>query len=444
MKKLFLYSSIVVFSLTLWVVSAVGAEEAPAKSQPQTPPAWRIEDKSLLRLSLQDCIDIAMHKSRLRAISSESIHIAEAQHAQALSGHWPQLKFGMTALRTDDDPNFVYPSLPLPLGSAGRPFAEAIANAQLSKMGITPTSVGLAAYNAALSSATDQAMNALSSSTSPAQTIKMMDRDLLTSSLTLIVPVYTGGRVSALAKQAKVGVDISKEESRRTDMEIVRDVRQYYYGHIIAKKLLLLGQETLDRFEGTLALTENVYKHGSGKTKKTDYLRTKLMTNALRTALEELKSNEELSRSALTNTMGLSWNTRIDVAESDIPFQPYNKDLAQLIEKAHQLNPQMKQVRLGIQAREAKISEARSGHLPIVALFGDTPNRMDNSYHGGIMTDENRNTWKIGISLEIPIFNGFRTSKEVSEARHRLKNSNRKACFCRKASLYRLKMHFCK
>ena len=372
-----------------------------------------------LNLSLQDCLDIAFVNNRLRAISRESVKIAEAQYGQALSGHWPQLKFSMTAIRMDEPPMFVFPSQPLPLGAAAQPFAEAIANAQLAKLGITPDSIGLAAYNAALASATQQAMTGLSSTSMPAQNIKLMDRDLLTSTLSLILPLYTGGKVSALTQQAKAYVDVSREESRMTDLQIVRDVKQYYYGHILARQIHRLGRETLERFEATEALTENVYQHGSGKVKKTDYLRSRVMTSAVRSAIELMKSNEDLSKSALANAMGLSWNTPIIVAEMEIPFTPVGGDLEALVAKAHQNNPQMSQVRLGLAAREAKITEARSGHLPVVALFGNVV-RLDNSYSGGMMTDENRNSWQVGMSLELPIFNGFRTSKEVQEARFRL------------------------
>jgi outer membrane protein len=376
-------------------------------------------DKNLLHLSLQDCLDIAFQRSRLRAVSRESINIAQAQHGQALSGYWPQLKLGVTALRMDENPNFVFPSQPLPLGSAARPFAEAIANAQLAKLGVTPDSVGVAAYNAALNTATAQAMNGLNSASMPAQDIKLMDRDLLTSTLSLIYPLYTGGKVSAIARQAKIGVAISKEDARQTDLQIVRDIKQYYYGHIFAKNLHKLGRDTLERFEATEELTENVYQHGSGKVKKTDYLRAKVMTSAIRSAIEVMKSSEELSISALVNAMGLPWDTRIEIADSEIPFAPYNGVLGELVEKANQYNPKMMQVRLGLTAREDKITEAKAGHLPIVAFFGEA-SHLDNSYSGGAMTDKNRNSWRIGLSIELPLFNGFRTSKEIQEARFRL------------------------
>jgi outer membrane protein len=378
-----------------------------------------VKEKDLLRLSLQDCLDIAFQRNRMRAASQESINIAKAQHGQALSAYWPQLKFSMTAIRMDENPNFIFPSQPMPLGSAGRPIAEAIANAQLAKLGITPSTVGVPAFNAALNTATDQAMNGLNSASMAAQDIKLMDRDLLTSTLSLVYPLYTGGKVSAITKQAKIGVDISKEDARRTDLQIVKDVKQYYYGHIFAKKLHKLSRDTLERFEATEELTESVYRHGSGKVKKTDYLRAKVMTAAIRSAIEVMKSGEELSKSALVNTMGFPWDTKIELAENEIPFAPYDGVLEALVEKANQYNPQMMQVRLGLKAREEKITEAKAGHLPVVAFFGEA-NHLDNAYSEGMMTDKNKNSWRMGLSIDLPLFNGFRTSKEVQEARFRL------------------------
>jgi len=371
----------------------------------------------MLRLTLQDCLEIAFEQNRMRTVSGESIKIAEAQYQQALSGHWPQLKFTMTGMRMDEEPTFVFPSQPLSLGATtGQYLAEAIAVAQLAKLGMAP---GTAGYDVALAAAIQQAAQGLSAASMPAYKVKLMDRDLLNSTLGLIVPIYTGGKVSALAKQAKAGVDVSKVEARQTDLQIIRDVKQYYYGHVFAQKLHTLGRETLERFEATEAITESVYQHGSGKVKKTDFLRSKMMTATVRSVVELLKSNEELSRSALTHVMGLSWNTPIAVARTDIPFTSFGGNLDELVARAHQHNPQMNSVRLGIQAREGKIAEARAGHLPVIAFFGNFT-RLDNSYDGGLITDENRNSWQIGVSMELPIFNGLRTTREVQEARLRL------------------------
>jgi outer membrane protein TolC len=246
-----------------------------------------------------------------------------------------------------------------------------------------------------------------------------MDRDLLSSTLSLIYPIYTGGKISSTVKQAKTGVEISKEEARLTDLQIVRNVKQYYYGYVLARELHKLSRDTLERFEITEELTGNIYQHGSGRVKKTDFLRSRIMTSLIRSAVELVKSGEELSRSALVNTMGLPWNTEINVSDTEIPFSPYESNLQKLVQLAQNNNPQVLQVRLGLSAREERIKEAQSGHLPVVAFFGEATH-LDNSYSGGVMTRTNENSWRLGLSIELPLFNGFRTTNEVQEAKHRL------------------------
>jgi len=374
---------------------------------------------NLQKLGIDEALSIALQNNRQRLVSKYDIDIAEAQHRQALSAYWPQLKLEVTGTRMDQAPNFVFPSQRLPLGSQGKPFAEAIANAQLAKMGVTPDSVGLDAYNAALAGATAKAEQGLNSAKISAYDVKLMDRDTLLTSLSMIYPIYTGGKRSSVVRQAGIGVDMAKEAARRTDLQIVRDVKSFYYGTVLAENLETLGRETLERFEVTLELTEKLYKTGSGRVKKTDYLRTQVIVSSIRSALELLKSNVELAKSALVNTIGLDWRSQIELAETEIPFKPFKTDLLKIVDDANQSNPQMAQIQLGIDASDAKIKEASSGHLPVIAMFGNV-NHIDNSLNTGITTDTNRNSWTLGIRMELPIFSGFRTENEVKEARARL------------------------
>lgn len=393
----------------------------------------------MLHLTLEDCLKIAFAQNRLRRISAESVKIAEAQYQQALSGHWPQLKFSLTGVRMDEDPTFVFPSQPLALGQTTSQYlAEAIAVAQLAKLGMAP---GTSGYDAALAAATQQAAQGLSGASMPAYKVKLMDRDLLSSTLQLVLPLYTGGKVSAVARQAKAGLEASREGARKTDLQIIREVKQYFYGHVFAKKLHALGNETLQRFEATQAVTESVYRHGSGKVKKTDYLRSKMMTATIRSVVELLKSNEDLSKSVLAHVMGIPWNTPIAVSQADIPFATVSGDLDRWVAQAQKNNPQVNQVRLGLAAGEGKIAEARAGHLPVIAFFGNLT-RLDNTYDGGLITDENRHAWQIGVSIELPIFNGWRTSREVQEAKLKLEKLKQESLLLQEGVALQVKNSF--
>jgi outer membrane protein len=348
------------------------------------------DGQRLNALTLKDCLDTALGKNHYRGVSRFSLEIAEAQHQQALSGYWPQIGVKAAYSIMDQDPNFVFPakSINMPPGTGllvRTPFGD---------MPISSLPV-------------------------PEQNVKLMDKKNFYATLNATLPLYTGGQVSSIVRQAKQGIAAAKEEARRTDLQITFDTTRYFYGAVLARELLRIGTDTLARMDVTLELTEKLYTQGSGRVKKTDYLRNKTVVEALRSAVTALEANEQLAKAALTNSMGIPWDTPIELAMQELPFTPSASQLKDLVSGAYTFNPDWARLEAGLAAAEAKIDEAGSGHLPKIGLFGSLT-RIENSYDGGIVTKENRTNWTIGVGIEMPIFNGLRTVNEVREARARL------------------------
>lgn len=339
--------------------------------------------------TLEECIEIALRNNHVRAVSRYGIEIAEAQHRQALSAWWPQVGFKGTYTYMDEDPNFIFPQKNISLQGMSIPVNTPNGQIQLSNLPI------------------------------PEQKVKLMDRSTFAANLNATLPLYTGGKISSLVRQTEQGMRAAREEARRTDLQVVYDVRRYYYGAVLARELLQVGKDSLARMEVTLELTENLYKNGSGRVKKTDYLRNKTVVEWLRTAVSTLEGNEQMARAALTNTMGIPWDEPVEPASRELPFTPVRIELGDLVSDTYRFNPDWSRLEAGIEAADARISEAKSGHLPKVGLFGNLT-WLVNSYDKGIVTPENRNSWSIGVGLELPLFNGMRTSNEVREAKARL------------------------
>jgi outer membrane protein TolC len=253
----------------------------------------------------------------------------------------------------------------------------------------------------------------------PQQDVKLMNRDNLVGSLDAMFPLYTGGVRGSRIKQAKFGLQVANEESRRTDLEVVYDVTRLYYAVVLAGQLVQIGNDSLARMETTLNLTEQFYKTGSGKVKKTDYLRTKSITESLRSVVEDLESRKQIMQAALITVMGMDWNSKIELADSEVPFAPRDCDPQELVEIAYKSNPEIARVEAAVGAAEAGITVAHSGHIPKVGLFGSAHHVWD-SYDAGVVTPNNKDNWTVGIGVDIPIFEGFRVTNEEREARANL------------------------
>jgi len=365
--------------------------------------------------TLDQCIEQALKANRSRAVAEATQRVAEAQLQEALSARWPEAGLELTGTRRDQNPDFIFPSSTLSLGAAATPIAEAVAATQLSKAGITPGTAGLTAYNTQLAAATQAAMAQFPAIATPVTDIQLAGRDTLVSSLTAHMPLYTGGRVSALVRQARAGVAVAKAQARATDLQIVQDVRRYYYGCVLTRRLRAIGQDGLDRLQFILDVAERLTQGGSGKVKRTDLLRTRMLVASLKSLVVLLRSNQELATTALANAMGLPWDATVLPAEEEVPELDPGGDLPALVGQAQSLNPMALQVGYGLAAAEAGVDKARAGHLPVVVLFGSL-DRIDNSYHAGLTSEQNRNSWTFGIRVQVPLFSGFRVENEIREA----------------------------
>lgn len=365
-------------------------------------------------LSLDECLAMALQNNHRRPASQFAVAVAEAQHQQALSGYWPQLKLQAGYQRMDEAPNFLFPAtvMGVPAQTITTPASTAMITVPAGVLGPTAVQLPVSVPSQTITTSA-QAFPV------PAQDVKLMNPDSFTGSINLTWLLYDGGMRKGLNQQASGYVEAMKQEARRTDLEIADSVRRMYYGSILARQLRQLGADTLARMEATLNLTETMYQGGGGKVTKADYLDNKVMVETIRALVTQLEKNEAMARAALANTAGLPWQNSVTPKDNEIPYTPLTSDLPALVGNAYEFSPDWKRLEAGLSAREGVVQTARSGHAPKLALTGNL-HKWWNGYEAGIATDVNKEGWGVGIGIELPLFDGFLTRNKVAEARARL------------------------
>jgi outer membrane protein TolC len=246
-----------------------------------------------------------------------------------------------------------------------------------------------------------------------------MDENSYVAALEARWLLYDGGMRRGRREQAGGRLEMMKQAARRTDLEIVDSVKRLYYGAVLAAQLHQVGRDTLARMEATLDLTEMMYKEGSGRVKKTDWLESKVMVESMRAMVAQLEKNERMAQAALANTMGLPWDASVEPADGKMPYAPFLDRLEGLVGAAYRFNPDWAGIEAGIRAAEGAVRSAKSGDFPRLAVTGDL-HKWWNDYDAGLATDRNRQGWTLGVGVEIPLFSGFLTRNKVAEARARL------------------------
>lgn len=379
--------------------------------------------QSVQKLTLDECVGLARQNNERAAVSAADLQAARATLQQALSGYWPKLSADVKATRLDEDPLFTMPSttfvtppmnIQVPAMSVGVPAQNFTVPAQMigpipvpaQNVPVPAQTIGVPAQTFVVPSKRVVV---------PEQQIRVMDRDNVVAGLRATLPLYTGGLRPAYVDQARAGIDAAKEQIRRTDADLVYETTKFYYGAVLAQQLTRTAHDTLERMEATLDLTERMFNTGSGKVKKTDFLRTRSMVEVIRGSVAEAEGRKSAACAALALSIGAGWPVAVEPSAEEIPFAAPASELASVIRAAQASSPDVARAEAGLRAAEAKVREARSGYLPKVGLMGQAT-RIENAYSKGAVDDENVENWLVGIGAELPLFEGFKVKAKVREA----------------------------
>lgn len=337
-------------------------------------------DSNPIKINLEKCVELSLANNKARAVAALSIKASEAKVKQAQSGHYPSLDLNATYSVTDEAPNFVMPGF------------------QMQIPAITLGSLSIPSLIFPV----------------PQQDIKLADTQNLLAGLDLVLPIFTGGKISSYVDQAKAGLEISKNESRLTDEEIIYETKKLYFATLLARNLDSIATDTYERMKTTLSLTENLYQNGSGRVTKSDYLKNKMMVEALQTMCSQINSELSIAKAALINAMGLEWNATLDLSDAAFPLLSSYKSLDELMPILFSSNPLFAKIENAITVYNSRIEEIKSDFYPSIALFGSYK-KIINEYDYGMVSPKNKDLWVIGLGMKMNIFNGWRTQSQIDE-----------------------------
>ncbi len=355
-----------------------------------------------ITLDLNSAVDIALKNNKQKKISQLAFEIAKAQYNQALSVNYPSLDLDITTSRKDEAST---------LNIKGNiPLTNEISKSLLFSNILNQTGNITIAQNITNATSFNQSLNIDAD-------LELLGRDNSLIKLELKYPIYTGGKIQSIINQAKLNKDMKYQEITLKDDEIIFLVKQMYYGHILAKNIYDIMQNSYLRMVGIKELTKRLYENESLNIKKTDFLKTNLTVSLLKAKLQEYKSNIQLTKNALKNILAIEYTDDIKILEDSFNIQNnqnLNKDIDTLYKQALVSNPLINKINLAVKVQEEKIDEVSSQYYPTIALFANT-SKLYSDGKSGLYTNENKNDWMIGINANLNLFNGFKNKYEILE-----------------------------
>lgn len=232
--------------------------------------------------------------------------------------------------------------------------------------------------------------------------------------LTAAVPIYTGGKINAKHKAAKLEIEDAVLEAKSKNNKLTTELVERYFGLCLSKQAEQVRQEVLDAMQKHL--DDAIKMKEQGMIAKAEVLHAKVFHSQADRDLKKAVRITSISNRALLNTLNDS--SQRDILPISALF--YIEDIEPMSyfeQEAQKNNPSLKRVESKKSLAQIGVNVKTASYLPSVAAFGtyDVWNWELSEYVP---------KWTVGVGLKWTLFDGMARGRNRKSAQLKLSQVN--------------------
>jgi outer membrane protein TolC len=225
--------------------------------------------------------------------------------------------------------------------------------------------------------------------------------------LSVMQPVFNGGKEYIGRTQAKLARDASIQDRERARQEMVYNVVKAYYGLLLAKEYHKVAVQSIETSTANVKLAEARYQ--AGAVLQSDLLRAKVQYAEVKEMLTRAENNIKLASAGLNFAMGVPQGTEYEITGA-LSVQDLKTGVNDVIAEAAAKRPDLLAMDLNRHNAEKSVSQARTDYLPSLNLMGQVDWNSDKFAAG------DAKSWAVMAVLQWNLFDGLVTRSKVKEA----------------------------
>ncbi len=235
----------------------------------------------------------------------------------------------------------------------------------------------------------------------------LQEQNFASVDVNVFYPIFTGGKINAGIKAAKVQTSIKDKEIEKENNAMMSTLVQRYFQLQLAQQAVKVRQTAL---EATEAHFYNASKlEANGMIANVEKMQAEAAVSDAKRHLMAAQKDADLAKTALSGllggyTVGDSLSTKLFVSIKI-------KDLNYYTQKAVSDYPDIAKLELQEELARQNVKATWSGYLPTIALFGGKHLYTKN------MPLEDDLDWFAGIGLNYTLFSGMKRHQKLKEAK---------------------------
>ncbi|OEF29377.1 TolC family protein [Vibrio rumoiensis] len=290
------------------------------------------------------------------------------------------------------------------LGALNLPSVTLSANYTRLDDDVTVSPSQLADSTSVGSSALTQAFDGMLTST-------LVEKDIFTSSIRAIWPIFTGGRISAAQDIASAQSDEAKYMLEMKQQGKFEDLSKYYFGVVLAQQVLLTRQDVerglKEHFDHAKKMQEQ------GQIARVQRLQAEVAYDKAKVETKKAQRDVEIAQMALTRLIKspslAEPSTKLFINQSLPPMQAFLDKTLSDYPGLNILDAKEKQANGLVEVEKGK-------YYPEVYVYGNYNIYKDDTLVGDTSPD-----WLVGVGVSVPLLDTSGRSDKVGAAHSAIK-----------------------
>lgn len=245
---------------------------------------------------------------------------------------------------------------------------------------------------------------------------KIADENIYSAVFTLAQPVFTGGMITSLYRQAKESRRFAAYDRDSIKQDVALEVKKSYFSILKARKLLENAVALKEMAEKHLKTAEAFFREGM--VTKMDILKTEVFLSEAEQGIIRAENLLQTSEAGFNFVLNRPLDTPAAIAGISGPardIQPFEYWTA----LASENHPDLKKAESGLKISRFNVDFERSGYYPQVSLLCNY--MFDRGSQ--LAVDGWKDSWNLMLAAEFDIWNWGQTAYKVKRAGHLLKEA---------------------
>ena len=248
----------------------------------------------------------------------------------------------------------------------------------------------------------------------PSQKMKWKIKNVFIGGLSLMEPLYAGGKISAAYEMSKLGVSMADENIRLTESEVVVKTHDAYYQAVKAKELGDVARAYKVLLDELKKNVEAAFRHGMST--RNDIMKVQVKQNEAELNIQKANNGYRLACMNICHITGMPLDNQIEVETSGAGSQSGTE----VEEGAVSNRPEASILERKTELARQKVKLTKSDYLPNVALGASYTYANGGELAGKRLLDDG--TMSVGVAVKVPLdfFGGVSNKVRSAKAAYQI------------------------